>query len=116
MTVLVRPTRHTFSLMEKAEDFSVCILPDGYQKDLHLCGTKSGRDLDKVEACSFKTKPGHTIKTRYLEVSSHHFECRIVHKHWLDHETLDPAIIKRYYPKRDFHMVYYGEILGIYGK
>jgi len=29
---LVRPTRYTFGLMEKAKDFTVCVLPDGYEK------------------------------------------------------------------------------------
>ena len=38
------------------------------------------------------------------------------YEHRLDAATLDPAVISRYYPKRDFHMVYYGEILGIFKK
>ena len=39
MTVLVRPVRHTFNLMESGQDFSVCVLPDQYRKELNLCGT-----------------------------------------------------------------------------
>ena len=116
MTVMIRPVRYTFRLMESAKDFSVCVLPDQYRKQLTLCGTKSGRDVNKVEACNFNLEPCKKVQSFYLAESVIHFECRIVHKHFLDPETLDPKIIKRYYPQNDFHMVYYGEILGIYKK
>jgi flavin reductase (DIM6/NTAB) family NADH-FMN oxidoreductase RutF len=114
MTVLVRPVRHTFKLMESVQDFSVCVLSEQYRKQLSICGTKSGRDLNKVDACNFNMEPCIKVQSFYMEESVIHFECRIVHKHFLDPLTLDPKIIKRYYPQRDFHMVYYGEILGVY--
>jgi flavin reductase (DIM6/NTAB) family NADH-FMN oxidoreductase RutF len=114
MTVLVRPVRHTFNLMESARDFSVCVLPDQYRKQLNTCGTKSGRDIDKLAACNFTVEKCRKAESFFIAESTIHFECRIVHKHFLDPGTLDQSIIKRYYPKKDFHMVYYGEILGIY--
>jgi flavin reductase (DIM6/NTAB) family NADH-FMN oxidoreductase RutF len=116
MTVLVRPVRHTFSLMESVNDFSVCVLPDQYRKALSFCGTRSGREINKIEACNFKIEKCVRAASFYLAESVIHFECRIIHKHRLDPTTLDPAIMKKYYPQRDFHMVYYGEILGIYRK
>jgi flavin reductase (DIM6/NTAB) family NADH-FMN oxidoreductase RutF len=114
ITVLVRPVRHTFSLMESAKDFSVCVLPDHYRKELAFCGTKSGRDLNKIEACHLNIDKCFKADSFFIAESSLHFECRIVHKHKLDPATLDPSIIKRYYPLKDFHMVYYGEILATY--
>ncbi len=114
MTVLVRPTRHTFMLMESIKDFSVCILPVENHKELTLCGTRSGRDTDKVKACNFHIEKCMKAQSHFITESSYHYECRIVHKHFLDPNTLDPVVINRFYPLRDFHMVYYGEILGIY--
>jgi flavin reductase (DIM6/NTAB) family NADH-FMN oxidoreductase RutF len=116
ITVLVRPVRHTFSLMESVKDFSVCILPDEYRKSLHICGTRSGRDINKIEACNFTLEKCLGADAHFISEASVHIECRIVHKHFLDPETLDALIAKRYYPKRDFHMVYYGEVLGAYKK
>lgn len=115
-TVLVRPTRYTFGLMENTKDFTVCVLPDGFRKQLAVCGTRSGRDIDKLSACNFVTLPCVQAQAQYIKSSEYHFECRIIHKHRIDADTLEPAIIERYYPIRDFHMIYYGEILGIYGK
>ncbi len=114
MTVLVRPTRFTFHLMENAKDFSVCVLPDGFEKHLAFCGTKSGKDHDKIRVCSFSMKPGIKISTPYIGESKYHFECRMIHRHKLDPATLDPAIAKRYYPKKDWHTVFYGEVLGLF--
>jgi flavin reductase (DIM6/NTAB) family NADH-FMN oxidoreductase RutF len=116
ITVLVRPVRYAFQLMETAGDFAVCILPGQYSKELNLCGTRSGRDINKLEVCNLHVEKCHNVNSFFISESTIHFECRTVHKHFLDPTTLDPLICKRYYPKKDFHMVYYGEILGIYRK
>jgi len=113
-TVLVRPTRYTFGLMEKAKDFTVCVLPDGYEKHLAICGTKSGRHMDKIKVCGFTLEKSAHIGTPFIAQSGIHYECRIVHKHHLDPAALDPAINQKYYQTRDWHMVYYGEILGVF--
>jgi flavin reductase (DIM6/NTAB) family NADH-FMN oxidoreductase RutF len=114
--VLVRPTRFTFERMEASSCFSVNMLDDRYSCQLSVCGTESGRDADKVKKCSFTMKPGELPGAIYIEESYLHFECRIIHKRRLDPQALDPAIISRYYPLRDFHMVYYGEIAGVYAR
>jgi flavin reductase (DIM6/NTAB) family NADH-FMN oxidoreductase RutF len=114
INVMVRPVRYTFRLMESGKDFSVCILPDQYRKELSLCGTKSGRDINKLEVCNLHVEKCNKVDSFFITESTIHFECRTVYKHFLDPTTLDPAIGKRYYPEKDFHMVYYGEILGIY--
>ena len=47
-TVVVRNSRHTFQLMEKAEEFTVSIpFSDAMKKEIEFCGTKSGKDVNK---------------------------------------------------------------------
>lgn len=113
-TVLVRPTRYTFGLMEESEDFTVCVLPEGYKKHLAICGSKSGRNMDKIRVCGFTLGQSSKVSTPYITQSAIHYECRIIHKHRLDPAALDPAIDDKYYQTKDWHMVYYGEILGTY--
>ncbi len=115
-SVLVRPTRYTFGLMEKAKDFTVCVLSDRYKKHLAICGTKSGRDMDKIKVCGFSLEQSSHVGTPFITQSAIYYECRIVHKHRLDPLALDPAIDHKYYQTKDWHMVYYGEILGTYIK
>jgi len=46
--VFIRPQRHTFELVEKEEKISLAFF-DGDKRDaLSLCGSKSGRDCDKL--------------------------------------------------------------------
>jgi flavin reductase (DIM6/NTAB) family NADH-FMN oxidoreductase RutF len=113
-TVMVRPSRFTFSRMESSSEFTVNLLPDRFSRQLSLCGTKSGRDIDKIAKCGFRMEQGIHVKTPHISESSIHFECRIVHKHDLLPETLDAGILKKYYPRDDFHKVFYGEIVGVF--
>ena len=113
-TVLVRPSRFTYSRMESSCEFTVNLLPDAFSRHLSLCGTKSGRDVDKIAECGFTLEQGIHVTTPFIRESFIHFECRIIHKHDLLPETLDKGIIKKYYPMGDFHRVFYGEIVGIF--
>jgi flavin reductase (DIM6/NTAB) family NADH-FMN oxidoreductase RutF len=45
----VRPQRHTHKLLSEQNRFSVAFLSDEYRDALKLCGTKSGKDVDKLE-------------------------------------------------------------------
>lgn len=113
-TVMVRPSRFTYSRMESSGEFTVNLLPDAFSRQLSLCGAKSGRDVDKIAKCGFRLEQGIHIKTPYIRESSIHFECRIIHKHDLLAETLETGILKKYYPQKDLHRVYYGEIVGVF--
>ena len=48
-TVYVRPERYTYSLMEQGDYFTVSVFPEEAGDILRLCGTKSGRDVDKFD-------------------------------------------------------------------
>jgi len=113
-TVLVRPSRFTYARMESSGEFTINLFPDAFSDQLSLCGTKSGRNVDKFAECGFTLEQGINVTTPFIRESSIHFECRIIHKHDLQPETLDQGILKKYYPKGDLHRVYYGEIVGVF--
>jgi flavin reductase (DIM6/NTAB) family NADH-FMN oxidoreductase RutF len=46
--VFVRPERYTYGFMENTPGFTLTFFDDRYRDALDLCGTKSGRDCDKV--------------------------------------------------------------------
>jgi len=111
ITVLVRPTRYTHELIEDASCFSVCI-PAGakLQKELMLCGSRSGRDMDKAKECGITLVPGKLDDAVIIKECKYIYECEIVHKNIIDPQTLKAEIIADLYPKRDFHTIYFGEI------
>ena len=48
-TIYVRPQRYTLEYIEREECFTLSFFPEQYRKALNICGTKSGRDTDKVK-------------------------------------------------------------------
>jgi len=113
LTVLVRPSRYTFALIEKSGEFSVNVLAPDYGEQILHCGTHSGRDGDKVSACGFSLEQGKEIAIPHLREAEIVYECRTVHKNNVINASLDPSIVKHYYPQGDYHSVYYGEILDV---
>jgi flavin reductase (DIM6/NTAB) family NADH-FMN oxidoreductase RutF len=114
LMVAVRPTRHTFGIIEKAADFTVSIPSGNMLKETSFCGTKSGRDVDKFKACNLKTESGQKTVSPIISVAGIHLECRIVFKSAMDPDYLDAACDRALYPRKDYHTLYFGEILACY--
>jgi flavin reductase (DIM6/NTAB) family NADH-FMN oxidoreductase RutF len=113
LTVMVRKTRHTFGIIERAKDFTVSVPLSGMAKQLEFCGTKSGRNHKKIEECGLEIMPSIKVHTPVILVPGIQFECRIVYK-----SAVEPAsLIEEYthlYPEKDFHTLYFGEIKECY--
>jgi len=75
-----------------------------------FCGTSSGRSVDKVKNSGLTMVKGQSKETLIIEECKLFYECHILEKNAIDPNTLDAGVIKSYYPNRDFHTVYYGEI------
>lgn len=114
LTVMVRPSRFTHGLIEKAGRFSVCVPLGGLKSELAVCGTRSGRDVDKIKECKLKVVAGQAEGVSVLADCDLFFECRTVHKTQVLKPNLDPGLISRYYPEGDFHDIYQGLILHSY--
>lgn len=111
--VPVRNSRYTFSIIEKASDFTVTLPTEDMKEAILLCGTKSGRDLDKLKACKLKTIAAQRTTTPILDIAGIHLECCIRYKNILKTENLDPSLTM-FYPDKDYHTHYFGEILECY--
>ena len=112
--VAVRDSRHTFELMEKSSDFTVTVPTDkSFRKEVMFCGTKSGRDYDKFAECGLKENKALKVGSPVIDIPGTHFECRIVHKSPMD-PTLLHEELQGLYPEKDYHTLYFGEILACY--
>ncbi len=113
MMVAVRTSRFTHQLIEEADSFTVTFPGDDRKKELNLCGSKSGRDMDKFKECGFATAASRKVGTPVLKIPGYHFECRIVYKTPMDPKALFPDF-GNIYPAKDYHTLYFGEILESY--
>ena len=57
-TVYVRPQRYTHQFMESSDYYTLSFFSADYKEQMALCGSKSGRDIDKVKACGFTVAAG----------------------------------------------------------
>ena len=107
----VRPNRHTYNFMEKADDFTLTFFEEKYRDGLKLCGTKSGRDIDKMGGIGL-TPVTSKSGSIYFEEARLVFECKKIYTHDLDPARFIDPKIEHEYPNKDYHRMYIGEIIG----
>jgi flavin reductase (DIM6/NTAB) family NADH-FMN oxidoreductase RutF len=114
MMVAVRWTRHTFGIIESAADFTVTVPAGDMREQLGVCGTKSGRDIDKFKVCNLETAGGIKVVSPVIKTPGRHYECKIIYKSAMDPAFLDKNYDSSIYPQKDYHTLYFGEILACY--
>ena len=115
--VAVRYSRYTYEMLEKTNAFTISVpLENNMQKELGICGTKSKRDIDKFKVCNLTPVIGNHVDCPIIDECDLHFECKIVYKQAMEPGMLDSQIKIDKYSNNDFHVLYYGEILGSYIK
>lgn len=112
--VAVRSSRHTFSIIETAKDFKVSIPSLDMKKEITFCGTKSGRDYDKFKKCNLEILPAQKVITPIIKAPGVHLECKIIYKSAMDPTQLNEEYDAVIYPEKDYHTLYFGEIVNCY--
>ena len=109
-TVYVRPTRHTYRYMEREEYYSLCFFGDSCREALQLCGSRSGRDVDKVAATGLT--PRTDAEAPYFDEARLVLICKKRYAQDISPACFcDPTIEKHY--DNDYHRMYIGEIVTV---
>ena len=111
-TVLVRPSRYTYKLIEETGDYTVNIVPPSLKEVAQYCGTVSGRDHDKFKEKGLTAIPSSKVKAPIIKECVLHYECQIVYRNDLIPSELASGLVSALYPRGDFHRLYFGEILA----
>lgn len=114
-TVYVRQSRYTHELLHNTSTFTVSVpAPNSMKEALGFCGTRSGRDVDKMAHLNASLFPARFGAQDGFGGCRYHIECRILFRTDLDEHLLaDKALLSRYYADGDPHTMYIGEILGV---
>ena len=115
----VRHSRYTHALLENNDTFVVSVPAAGEMRDaLRICGTRSGRDMDKVTAAGLRMGSAKEVRTPVVEGCAIHVECRVLQRSELDFTTLDGEDLARFYGNDaeggDTHSLYFAQILACY--
>ena len=108
----VRPQRYTFELLEREDTLSLCFLEEKWRDALRLCGTKSGRDLDKLAAAGLTANRENG--TPFVGESRLVLLCRKLYAGNIEEGGFIDKAQLAHYKNNDFHRMYICEIEKIY--
>lgn len=110
--IFIRPERYTFEFLENSDSFTLSFLGEE-NKGIHkVCGSKSGREVDKVKETGlmpFASDSGNVL----FEQARLSLECRKLYSDMLKADGfIDKSLVERWYGEGvgNFHRMYVGEI------
>ncbi len=112
-TIYVRPTRYTDQFIKRYDGFTLSILPEKYREALNLCGTLSGRDVNKVQMAGLTVVELPDRRVGFEEARLV-LSCRKLYSDKIRPEQFIEKSISKHYPKLDYHSMYIGEITSVY--
>lgn len=108
-TIYVRPQRYTKEFIDNEEYFSLCVLPEEYRQVLNYCGTKSGRNEDKVSVSKLTVEDSEMAP--YFKESRIVLLCKKLYAQDMSEDSfIDKSLVEKNYKAKDFHTMYVAEI------
>jgi flavin reductase (DIM6/NTAB) family NADH-FMN oxidoreductase RutF len=112
----VRISRYTRELLDANPEFTVNVPIHGFtRKAFEICGSKSGRDTDKIKESNLTLVEPEVISVPAIKEYPITLECRVIYREEQDCMKLPEDIRERFYGAEvDEHVSYYGEIVAAY--
>ena len=110
--MLVRPSRYTYQCIEHGDCFTVNVPASGMDQALAICGSRSGRDGDKLADSNLTAAPAVEVPAPTFKECPLVYECVVVHRNDVQPAALIPEIANGPYANGDYHRLYYGRILA----
>ncbi|MBQ6323082.1 MAG: flavin reductase family protein [Lachnospiraceae bacterium] len=104
VSVSIRPERYSYGIIRESGEFVINLTTCSLARAADLCGVRSGRDINKWEACSLHPGEGKAVEaplilespvnlecrvSQVLELGSHHMFLAMVEGVWVDERLLD---------------------------
>jgi len=122
---VVRESRFTREILEQNAEFTINAPLDEYDKEIvGVCGSKSGRDMDKIKELNLTLEEPEQISVPGIRELPLTLECKVIYRQLQELEGLSKEDMDRFYPQqvpdddilanRDRHIAFYGEIVDAY--
>ncbi len=124
-TTFVREHRFTRGQLDDNPEFTINIPYGEFNKKiLGYCGSKSGRDVDKIAHLNLTLVDSDEISVPAIKELPLTLECKVVYKQKQELSAITEKNQKKFYPQdvdgldcgsnKDVHIAYYGEIVKAY--
>jgi flavin reductase (DIM6/NTAB) family NADH-FMN oxidoreductase RutF len=77
VSISIRPTRFSHELVKNSNEFVINIPTSSMIKQINICGSKSGRHIDKWKKCNFTKQPSKTVNVPGITECPVNMECKV---------------------------------------
>ena len=126
-TSYIRHGRFTHAQIEATKEYTVSIPTDRtpeIAKAIAYCGSRTGKNINKLKDMNLTVLDGINVNSPAIKEIPLTVECKVIYQQEQEANNIPENIIKSCYPSdvssenpmanRDFHTVYYGEIVNAY--
>lgn len=122
---MIRESRYTRELLDINGEFTVNVPYGEYDKKiLGYCGSKSGRDTDKISDMKLTLEEPVSVGVPGIKELPLTLECKVIYRQKQDPAAVSDGDKKEFYPQepesddpeanRDYHVYYIAEIVNSY--
>lgn len=97
MSISIRPSRHSFSLIEKLGEYVINVPSADNIREMDFCGTRTGKKINKWEELNLTKEKGLHVEVPLIKEFPINIECKVIKK--VEHGT---------------HVIYLGEVLAVH--
>lgn len=112
--IFVRPSRYTYSILQKHNEFTLNVMSDLFNNIVDFCGQNSGKFCDKFKETGLEKMPSQTISTPSIKNAEIIVECQTLHATKITPENLNDIVLSKYYANKDFHYIFTAVIKNFY--
>ena len=112
----VRQQRYTREMLDECREFTINVpMGEFRRKILGICGSKSGRDTDKIKAAELTLVEPEIISVPGIKELPLTLECRVQYRQEQESSQFNDEITRQFYTvETGDHICYYGEIVSAY--
>ena len=115
--VAVRLSRYSHDLLDQNQDFTIFCPSEDMKQTLGVCGSKSGRDLDKMQACGLTSQPSQYVNAPAITAPGTVVHCHTLYELDMGRQHLDDGVYAQFYAqgaaKDDWHTFYFAQVEAI---
>jgi flavin reductase (DIM6/NTAB) family NADH-FMN oxidoreductase RutF len=78
MSLGIRKERHSYNIIKQSMEFVINIPTTSMLDEVEICGTKSGKDIDKWIKCSFTKGKSEVVNVPHIEECPVSLECKVI--------------------------------------
>ena len=111
----VRGSRFTKTLLDKSGVYTISVPDESTdRKILAYCGTRSGRDTDKIKDLGLTPEEAEKNGVPGFKELPLTIECRLLYSQLMDRSRVPRQMQEEWYSDEDYHWILCGQVLSAY--